>query len=122
MHSDSEPCQGHWKWRGSLQDLPHLAIEIQLKVYSYLCPPDLLVLARTCRQFRAFFLHRSNEPLWHAARENAGNLPPCPPFMSEPAFMNLLFTTYCQNCGKSSVWEAMWVWFVRYCPKCVLAL
>ncbi|KAI0753869.1 hypothetical protein C8Q74DRAFT_345030 [Fomes fomentarius] len=111
-----------WRWRGSLQDLPHLAIEIQLKVYSYLCPRDLLVLARTCKQFRAFFLHRSNEPLWHAARENVENLPRCPPFMSEPAFMNLLFSTHCQNCGKSSVWEAMWIWFVRYCPKCVLAL
>ncbi|KAI0753865.1 hypothetical protein C8Q74DRAFT_1373784 [Fomes fomentarius] len=111
-----------WRWRGSLQDLPHLAIEIQLKVYSYLDPRDLLVLVRTCKQFRTFFLHRSNEPLWRAARENVGNLPPCPPFMSEPAFLNLLFSTYCQNCGKPHMWKAMWVWFARYCPNCVIAL
>ncbi|KAI0753828.1 hypothetical protein C8Q74DRAFT_1222360 [Fomes fomentarius] len=113
-----------WRWRGSLQleELPHLAIEIQLKVYSYLYSSDLLALARTCKKFRAFFLHRSNEPLWHGAHENAGNLPPCPPFMSEPAFMNLLFSTYCQNCGKSRVWKAMWAWFSRYCPKCMIAL
>ncbi|KAI0753844.1 hypothetical protein C8Q74DRAFT_1393272 [Fomes fomentarius] len=111
-----------WRWRGSLQELPHLAVEIQLKVYSYLDPRDLLVLARTCRQFRAFFLHRSNEPLWRAAGENAGNLPPCPPFMSESAFLNLLFSTYCQNCGRPGVWKVMWAWFARYCPKCVIAL
>ncbi|KAI0753847.1 hypothetical protein C8Q74DRAFT_1393285, partial [Fomes fomentarius] len=103
-------------------ELPHLAVEIQLKVYSYLDPRDLLVLARTCRQFRAFFLHRSNEPLWRAAGENAGNLPPCPPFMSESAFLNLLFSTYCQNCGRPGVWKVMWAWFAWYCPKCVIAL
>ncbi|KAI0753868.1 hypothetical protein C8Q74DRAFT_344960 [Fomes fomentarius] len=111
-----------WRWKGSLQELPHLAVEIQLKVYSYLDPRDLLVLARTCKRFRAFFLHRSNEPLWRAAGENVGNLPPCPPFMSEPAFLNLLFSTYCQNCGRSGVWKVMWAWFARYCPKCVIVL
>ncbi|KAI0753822.1 hypothetical protein C8Q74DRAFT_1340503 [Fomes fomentarius] len=42
--------------------------------------------------------------------------------MSEPAFMNLLFSTYCQNCGRSPVWSVMWEWFERYCPKCVIAL
>ncbi|KAI0753833.1 hypothetical protein C8Q74DRAFT_343132 [Fomes fomentarius] len=111
-----------WRWRGSLQDLPHSPVEIQLKVYSHLHPQDLLALARTSKQFRAFFLHRSNEPLWHTARENAGNLPPCPPFMSEPAFMNLLFSPYCQNCGRSSGSKVIWEWFARYCPKCVIAL
>ncbi|KAI0753824.1 hypothetical protein C8Q74DRAFT_1393233 [Fomes fomentarius] len=111
-----------WRWRGSLRGLPHLAIEIQLKVYSHLHPRDLLALARTCKQFRAFFLHRSNEPLWHTARGNAGNLPLCPPFISEPAFMNLLFSPHCWNCGRSSVWKVMWAWFARYCPKCAIAL
>ncbi len=117
------------------------------QVYSYLYPRDLLALARTCKRFRAFLLHRSNESLWRAARENVGNLPPCPQFMSAPAFLNLLFSTHCQvrtirvaclnpdsktdmpdddscvqNCGKSPVWKAMWAWFARYCPNCVIAL
>ncbi|KAI0794317.1 hypothetical protein C8Q74DRAFT_569448 [Fomes fomentarius] len=106
--------------RGSLQDLPDFAIEIQLEVFSNLHPRDLLKLARTCKKFRAFFLHRSNERLWHAARDNVGNLPPCPPCMSEPAFINLLFGTCCQNCGQINVRKVAWVWFVRYCPRCVV--
>ncbi|KAI0730868.1 hypothetical protein C8Q76DRAFT_716480 [Earliella scabrosa] len=105
--------------RGRLQDLPDLAVEIQLEIFGNLHPRDLLNLARTCRKFRAFFLHRTNERLWHAARENAGpDLPPCPPFMSEPAFMNLLFGTCCQNCGHSNVRRVQWAWFIRYCLKC----
>ena len=68
---------------------------VLVQVFSNLHPRDLLNLARTCKKFRAFFLHPSNERLWKAARENVGDLPERPPFISEPAFVNLLFFTSC---------------------------
>ena len=66
------------------------------QVFAYMHLSDLYNLARTCRRFRAFFLHPSNKRLWVAARKNSDDLPPCPPFMSEPAFAHLLFSTHCQ--------------------------
>ncbi|RPD76285.1 hypothetical protein L226DRAFT_533396 [Lentinus tigrinus ALCF2SS1-7] len=108
--------------RGSLQDLPDFAVEIQLEVFSNLHPRDLLNLARTCKRFREFFLHPSNERLWTAARESVEDLPERPPFLSEPAFVNLLFFTHCHSCGKPNIRKIIWQWFVRYCPGCVTSM
>ncbi|KAI0741390.1 hypothetical protein C8Q80DRAFT_1194171 [Daedaleopsis nitida] len=108
--------------RGCLQDLPDCAVEIQLEVFRNVHPRDLLNLARTCKRFRDFFLHPSNERLWEAARANVEGLPPRPPFLSEPAFINLLFFPSCHNCGQGNVRKVIWQWFVRYCPKCLPTL
>ncbi|KAI0794302.1 hypothetical protein C8Q74DRAFT_568686 [Fomes fomentarius] len=108
--------------KGCLQDLPEFAVEVQLEVFSNLHPRDLLNLSRTCKKFRAFFLHPSNERLWKAARETVGGIPEPPPFLSEPAFINLLFFPYCHNCGQANIQRIIWEWFVRYCPKCLLSM
>ncbi|KAI0730881.1 hypothetical protein C8Q76DRAFT_669579 [Earliella scabrosa] len=103
---------------GALHDLPNFPMELQLLIFSFAHPRDLLNLARTCKKFRAFFLHRSNARLWKASRENVGNLPECPPSLSEPAFALLLFSTHCQICGHAGVRKPVWTWFKRYCAKC----
>ncbi|KAI0794313.1 hypothetical protein C8Q74DRAFT_1247931 [Fomes fomentarius] len=105
--------------RGCLQDLPDTAIELQLEIYGQLDPQDLLNLSRTCKKFRKFFLHRNNKKLWDSAVRNAEDLPPCPPWMSVPGFIHLLFSPTCHNCGASNVRKALWPWFLRYCGKCM---
>ncbi|KAI8996462.1 hypothetical protein BD414DRAFT_534170 [Trametes punicea] len=106
--------------KGHLQTLPDIALEIQSEIYSYLGSKDLWNLSRTCKRFRTFFLdRRMNERLWKQARVNTGGLPKCPPFMSEPSFIHLLFSSCCQRCGCSNVHKAIWRWFVRYCSKCL---
>ncbi|KAI0367565.1 hypothetical protein BV20DRAFT_1054683 [Pilatotrama ljubarskyi] len=90
---------------------------------SYLEPQDLLHLSRTCKKFRAFFLDRKlNEHLWRQARQNLATdaLPPRPPFMSEPAFIHLLYSPYCHNCGTPNVRKILPACLMRCCSKCLL--
>ncbi|KAI0766119.1 hypothetical protein BD413DRAFT_155233 [Trametes elegans] len=105
--------------KGRLQTLPDLPVEIQLEIYSYLESRDLLLLSRLCKKFHAFFLTRAlTKSLWAQARLNTDDIPPRPPFMSEPAFINLLYSPYCQLCGCSNV-RPVWTWFLRCCVKCM---
>lgn len=68
------------------------------------------------------------------------NLPQRPPFLSEPAFINLLFFSHChvsaylnlpsstvimlawQSCGKPNIRKVIWKWFARYCPGCLTSM
>ena len=66
------------------------------QIYSYLELKDLLNLSRTCKKFREFFLNRKmNESLWKQARINTDGAPERPPFLSEPAFVHLLYSPNC---------------------------
>ncbi|KAI0630484.1 hypothetical protein C8Q77DRAFT_1063124 [Trametes polyzona] len=105
--------------KGRLQSLPDLALEIQLEIYSYLEPRDLLFLSRTCKKFRSFFLDRQlNERLWERVWANTEGLPARPPFMSLPAFTYLLYSTYCHQCGAPNVRKIMFGFFRRLCKSC----
>ncbi|KAI0831906.1 hypothetical protein BC628DRAFT_1350483 [Trametes gibbosa] len=106
--------------KGRLQSLPDLPIEIQLMIYNHLESRDLHHLSRTCKKFRAFFLNREQvtEKLWECARLNAGNLPERPPFMSEPAFIHLLYAANCHYCGTHGVRKIVHGYFLRLCASC----
>ncbi|KAI0664540.1 hypothetical protein C8Q70DRAFT_243829 [Cubamyces menziesii] len=110
--------------KGRLQSLPEMALEIQVEIYQYLTSCDLLHLSQTCKRFRAFFLNRSvaNERLWTQARANTDDLPERPSFMSEPAFIHLLYSPYCHhrdcNSARTPIWH--YQWFARYCHKCLM--
>ncbi|KAI0363011.1 hypothetical protein BV20DRAFT_959182 [Pilatotrama ljubarskyi] len=105
--------------RGRLEALLDIALEVQLEIYSYLTSQDLLQLSRACKKFRAFFLDRElNESLWLQARYNADTLPPRPPFMSEPAFIHLLYSSYCHVCGAADISEIPFGCFKRCCSQC----
>ncbi|KAM5534511.1 hypothetical protein V8D89_011843 [Ganoderma adspersum] len=105
--------------RGCLKEIPNFAVEIQLMIFSNLRPQDLLNLSRTSKIFHGFFLHRSNEALWEAALKNAEDLPERPPWMSVPAFIHLLYSPHCHNCGCPNIRKVIWRWFARYCSSCL---
>ncbi|KAI0794324.1 hypothetical protein C8Q74DRAFT_569919 [Fomes fomentarius] len=105
--------------RGCLQDLPDIAVELQLEIFGQLDPQDLLNLSRTCKKFRSFFLHPNTKKLWDSAVRNAEGLPPRPPWMSVPGFIHLLFSPTCHNCGARNVRKVLWPLFVRSCGKCM---
>ncbi|KAH9851951.1 hypothetical protein C2E23DRAFT_732003 [Lenzites betulinus] len=106
--------------KGRLQSLPELAVEIQMMIYGQLEPRDLQSLSRTCRKFRGFFLNRAlMEKLWKRAVENAEDcLPKQPPFLSEPAFIHLLYTPRCHYCGKKGIRTILPVYLIRLCAQC----
>ncbi|OSC98112.1 hypothetical protein PYCCODRAFT_1031721 [Trametes coccinea BRFM310] len=85
--------------RGSLRDLPEMPIDILTEIFSFLLDPR-------------------NVHIWRVCREGAEDIPPLPPFMSEPAYAHLLFAPFCHGCGKSPVHRVIWTWFTRYCTQC----
>ncbi|KAI0829123.1 hypothetical protein BC628DRAFT_1200810 [Trametes gibbosa] len=93
-------------------------LEIQLMIYEELDPRDLHHLSRTCKKFRLFFLNRQRtEKLWERTRRNV-DLPDRPTFMSEPAFIHLLYTKNCHYCGAQGVHKILHGYFIRLCSLC----
>ncbi|KAI0667087.1 hypothetical protein C8Q78DRAFT_1056442 [Trametes maxima] len=106
--------------RGTLQQLPEMPIEIQDMIFHDLGPQDLLNLSRTCKRVRSHFLSRENERLWKAAIENAPEgLPAQPPWLSAPAFVHLLYSQFCHNCGTSNIRKVQFGTFIRLCSTCI---
>ncbi|KAI0675173.1 hypothetical protein C8Q78DRAFT_525438 [Trametes maxima] len=102
---------------GGLKDMPNMPLDILIEIMGLLTPKDLLNLARTSKDFRAFLLDRKFEYLWEAARSQVLWLPDRPPYLSEPAYANLMFFNDCYNCGKSNVQHVYWEFGVRYCTE-----
>ena len=71
-------------------------MRFSFQIYSQLDLEDLHNLSRTCKKFNEFFLDRDNElRLWVPARANTPGIPDRPPWMSEPAFVHLLYAPNC---------------------------
>ncbi|CAL1694130.1 unnamed protein product [Somion occarium] len=104
--------------RGSLRELPDMPLDILFEVFSHMEPFDLLNLTRTTKPFRELLLHRSAASFWKQARQNVANLPECPPFMSEPAFINLCFDSHCHKCLRPNIQNVIWAFRARYCRQC----
>ncbi|KAK0482710.1 hypothetical protein IW261DRAFT_1562400 [Armillaria novae-zelandiae] len=86
--------------RGSLKGMMNLPLDLWLEVFTYLKPQDLLALARTSKDIRAFVLNQSQAGVWRRARE--AEFPPVPAPMtglSEPAWIRLLYDPCCGLCG-----------------------
>ncbi|KAF8602613.1 hypothetical protein BDV93DRAFT_509159 [Ceratobasidium sp. AG-I] len=60
---------------------------------------ELLFLARTTKHFRRVLMKRSSACIWRRALEDLEGLPPCPPTMTEPQYIALIFTEDCSSCG-----------------------
>ena len=65
------------------------------QIFAWMHPRDLLALARTSKPFRALLMSQSARPFWKASLECVEGLPKCPTYLSEPAFVNLLFFSHC---------------------------
>lgn len=47
------------------------------------------------KEFRRLLMHKSSISVWKATLESVQGLPPCPPAMSEPQWVNLVFDPHC---------------------------
>lgn len=56
------------------------------------------MLARSNKFFWNLLMHRSAIHIWHGVMRNVPDLPPCPPDMSEPQYLALI---YSRNCSVS---------------------
>ncbi|KAI0744163.1 hypothetical protein C8Q80DRAFT_1122426 [Daedaleopsis nitida] len=82
--------------RGGLADMPNMPLDVLIEIFGFLSPHDLLSLARTSRDFRAFLMSRAKSlAFWKAARQQIEGLPDIPAPLSEPAYANLLFFNHC---------------------------
>ncbi|RPD66066.1 hypothetical protein L226DRAFT_566545 [Lentinus tigrinus ALCF2SS1-7] len=100
--------------------MPGLPLDVLIEIFGHLHPKDLLNLSRASRDFRAFLMNRGNSGLWRAARTNVPGLPECPPFLSEPAYANVVFFSHCHLCLKNAQHpKRVHIEFgARYCKEC----
>ncbi|KAH9951402.1 hypothetical protein B0H21DRAFT_718883 [Amylocystis lapponica] len=104
--------------RGLLKHFPKMPLDVVIEIFAHLDPGDLLNLARTDKEFRAFLMSRRSAFVWKTARRNIKDFPECPPHLSEPAYANLAFSPYCHECLRGNVQTVLWYFNVRYCNKC----
>ncbi|KAH9948009.1 hypothetical protein B0H21DRAFT_735736 [Amylocystis lapponica] len=103
---------------GKLQDLP---FDILFEIFLLLRPIDLLFLARTSKAFRSTLMSRKSARIWKASHSNADFLPlmDCPPLLSEPHLVDLVYGTSCYRCDASHTSNFQWFdWLARYCEDC----
>ncbi|EMD33489.1 hypothetical protein CERSUDRAFT_126194 [Gelatoporia subvermispora B] len=103
--------------RGSLQEVNNMPLEIVFEIFSQLDPGDLVSLIRTNKDIRQLLLRRSSAFIWQAAHNNSG-LPDRPPWMSEPALANLLYSNHCHICLKKNIRSITWPLWIRCCQYC----
>nr|VWP02239.1 Thioredoxin 1 (Trx-1) [Ganoderma boninense] len=104
--------------RASMEKFIDGPVDIVVEVLALLDPRDLFTLVRTSSVFRNFLLSKCRHQLWKTVIANATGLPPQPSFLSEPAFVHLLYSNHCHNCGTTAR-HAITEWFKRACPKCI---
>ncbi|KDN44212.1 hypothetical protein RSAG8_05685, partial [Rhizoctonia solani AG-8 WAC10335] len=89
--------------QGLLADLVNMPIDIFTELHevsqiaSHLLPGDIISLARSNKFFRNLLMHRSAIHIWHGTMRNVEGLPPCPPELSEPHYLSLLFSKTCSE-------------------------
>ncbi|CAE6362353.1 unnamed protein product [Rhizoctonia solani] len=91
---------------------------MRVPIVSHLLPADLISLSRCNKSLRNLLMNRSSKHIWTSAMENVEGLPPCPPEMSEPYYVRLLFLPDCTICGGSEDCEPYLKLLLRLCVKC----
>ncbi|KAI8998691.1 hypothetical protein BD414DRAFT_130450 [Trametes punicea] len=118
--SRAPPSRSTRKWRGKLSKLLELPLDLIFMVMESLEARDLLSLARTSKTFRDILMdRRKGPPLWRSAIANTVGLPQCPPYMPEPAYVNLVYCNHCHECLRNNVTVVYFQWGVRYCKRCM---
>ncbi|CAE6537425.1 unnamed protein product, partial [Rhizoctonia solani] len=88
--------------QGRLAGLMNMPIDIFTEIASHLWPVDIINLARLNKFFHNMLMSRSSIHIWHNAMDNVYYLPACPPEMSEPRYLALVFLKTCTSCGKAA--------------------
>ncbi|CAK5264328.1 unnamed protein product [Mycena citricolor] len=107
------------KTKFKLSLLPSLSLDVLFEIFGHLHPLDILNLSRLTRAFRGMLMRRSATSIWKAALREVGGLPPCPPDMSFPFYVNLMFSQHCHNCLTARVQRVDYVLRVRLCEACI---
>ncbi|KAJ1300166.1 hypothetical protein OPQ81_011918 [Rhizoctonia solani] len=104
--------------QGRLAGLVNMPIDIFTEIASYLMPIDIISLSRANRFFRNMLMNRSSGHVWHRSMRNIRGLPPCPPDLSEPYYLSLLFSKHCTMCGQSVRCRMDEILRVKLCVSC----
>ncbi|EUC59831.1 hypothetical protein RSOL_325090 [Rhizoctonia solani AG-3 Rhs1AP] len=104
--------------QGRLAGLMNMPIDIFTEITSYLLPVDIISLSRSNKFFRNMLMHRSSIHIWHETMRNVEGLPPCPPNLSEPQYLTLLFVKTCSKCGKAARGKLEGELRMRLCGTC----
>ncbi|CAE6509728.1 unnamed protein product [Rhizoctonia solani] len=102
----------------SLSRFVDIPMDLFTEIASYLFPSDILSLSRSSKLFRNLIMRRSSRHIWTNAMRNVELLPPCPPDMSEPVYLALLFSKYCTGCGRSIACHIYGELRMRLCTPC----
>ncbi|CAE6478791.1 unnamed protein product [Rhizoctonia solani] len=95
-----------------------IPIDIFAEITSHLYPKDIISLSRANKYLRSLLMRRSSRHIWISAMNNIEGLPPCPPDISEPRYLALLFARDCTGCGQpigARLYEEL---RVRFCISC----
>ncbi|CAE6535148.1 unnamed protein product [Rhizoctonia solani] len=104
--------------QGRLAGLLNMPVDIFTEITLHLNPADIISLSRSNKFFRNMLMHRSSIHIWHGSMKNVAGLPPCPPDMSEPRYLALVFSKTCSKCGKSARSKPDGILRVRLCGPC----
>ncbi|KAG8752935.1 hypothetical protein FRC12_011739 [Ceratobasidium sp. 428] len=104
--------------QGRLEGLMKMPIDIFTEIALNLMPKEIISLARANKSFRALLMTKSSIHIWHGAMRNVPGLPPCPPDMSEPRYLALVYAPNCSMCGTTSSRRMDEMLRVRLCPSC----
>ncbi|CAE6471514.1 unnamed protein product [Rhizoctonia solani] len=104
--------------KARLSQLLDMPPEVFHEVASHLLPADLLSLARSNKFFRKMFMSRTSEHLWKRALANNPDIPDCPPELSIPQYVSLLFSKTCSSCGTKVLRRMDPYLYVRLCTSC----
>ncbi|KAJ7651573.1 hypothetical protein DFH06DRAFT_1207421 [Mycena polygramma] len=107
------------KIKAKLSLLPTLPLDILFEIFGHLPPLDILHLARTTKGFRSTLMHRSAISIWKSSLRQITGLPDRPQDMSEPVWVNLVYSTHCHNCLVKKVLKVDWLLRIRLCQQCV---
>ncbi|CAE6422110.1 unnamed protein product [Rhizoctonia solani] len=103
---------------GGLAGLVNMPIDIFTEITTHLLPIDIISLSRSNKSFRSLLMHRSSIHIWHSAMRNVRGLPPCPPDLSEPHYLSLIFSKHCTMCGQPVRCRMDEILRVRFCVPC----
>ncbi|KIJ10778.1 hypothetical protein PAXINDRAFT_16249 [Paxillus involutus ATCC 200175] len=80
---------------GRLEMMPEMNLDILFYIFGFLHPMDILNLARTTKAFRQLLMRRSSAFIWKTSCKQIDGLPDCPPDLTEPQYVNLVFDPHC---------------------------
>ncbi|QRV82284.1 hypothetical protein RhiJN_10299 [Ceratobasidium sp. AG-Ba] len=104
--------------QGRLEGLMKMPSDIFIEIALYLMPKDIISLARSNKFFRKLLMSRTALHIWLGTMRNVPGIPPCPPDLSEPHYLALIYARNCSICGMAATRRMDELLRVRLCQSC----